>query len=106
MAYKVSVSPLARADILQTADYIRDKGYADRAATWKRELLRAIKMLDEMSNRCAVADEASDLKVEVRQLLYHSHRIVFRVIEDTQTVEVLRVYHSSRAPLSLEDLTS
>ena len=106
MAYKIIVSPLARTDIVKTADYIGAQGYANRAAIWKRELLKAIATLNEMPNSCSIADEARDMEVEVRQLLYRSHRVIFRVIEATQSVEVLRVYHSARAPLQLEDLTA
>ena len=57
-----------------------------------------------MPNRHSVADETRDMENEVRQLLYHSHRVIFRVIEDMQTVSILRVYHSARVPIQLEDL--
>ena len=88
----------------ETADYIRDTADAERARKWKNGVIEAIKSLAEMPLRCALAQESQDVGVELRHLIYLSHRILFRVQEATKTVDVLRVYHSARAPLQLDDL--
>jgi hypothetical protein len=46
-----------------------------------RGLISAIFTLEELPLRCASIPESAELPLEVRQLLYHSHRILFRVEE-------------------------
>jgi plasmid stabilization system protein ParE len=104
MAYSIQVSPLARKDIIETGDYIRDKIDQERATRWKNELLKAIGSLSEMPKRCPVADESRDVGLELRELHHKPHRIIFTIDEPAQAVQILRVYHSARAPLKLEDL--
>ncbi len=38
------------------------------------------------------------------ELHYCSHRVIFAVDEPTSSVQILRVYHSARAPVRLDDL--
>ena len=104
MAYKVIVSPLARLDILEAANYITENGGAERGRSWTAGVLVAIKSLSEMPRRCSVADEAIDVGRELRELHYYSHRIIFSIDEAVNSVNVLRVYHSSRAPLQIDDM--
>ncbi len=104
MAYRVTLSPQARSDAREAAAFIRDQAGPDQARRWKNGLLDAIASLSEMPLRCAVAPESQELGAQMRQLVYYSHRVLFRVIEAPPRVEVLRVYHSARAPLRLEDL--
>lgn len=102
MVFKVVVSARARLDIQETADYIREQASQERAKRWKNELIKLLVSLQEMPKRCPQAAEAAALGLELRELHYYSHRIIFRVQDNT--VEVLRVYHSARAPLDLADL--
>lgn len=104
MAHKIFLSPLARQDIIETADYIREHGSAERATRWASELVKVIAGLGEMPERCPLADESHDVGLQLRELHYHSHRVIFRVDDATSTVQILRLYHSSRAPLRLEDI--
>jgi plasmid stabilization system protein ParE len=48
--------------------------------------------------------EQSDFRVQIRQLLHFSHRIVFYVEEISKTVYIIRVYHVSRKPLTQENI--
>jgi plasmid stabilization system protein ParE len=57
-----------------------------------------------MPARCAVILEAQDFPYELRQLIFHSHRIIFQIVETRKTVVVLRVYHGSRERIRLEEL--
>lgn len=104
MAYNILISPLGRQDIIKTADYIQEKIGQDRAVQWKNELLKAIGTLSEMPYRCPVAEETPDVGIELREMHHRPHRIIFRIDEPAQTVQILRIYHSARAPLDLEDL--
>ena len=104
MAYKVIIARVARRDILDAADFIHVNRSLERALNWKRDLIQAIRSLDKMPNRCPMADEALDVGMAIRELHYRSHRIIFRVEDEMRTVEVLRVYHLSRSPLTFEDL--
>lgn len=103
MAYKVILSPQARRDVQETADYLRSQTDSERARTWKNGVLEAMGTLAQMPLRCAIAVESQELGVELHQLMHRPHRILFRVHEGAQRVDVLRVYHSARAPLQLDD---
>lgn len=104
MAYKVRLSLQAKQDVREATDYIRANANLERTRKWKNGVLEAIESLSEMPTRCAVAEESAEIGVELRHLIHRPHRIIFRVQEGTQTVDVLRVYHAARAPLRLEDL--
>ena len=65
---------------------------------------KAIQSLAEMPLRFALIPEADELKRPLRSFPHHSHRVIYQVDEQAQTVSMLRVYHSARAPLQLEDL--
>jgi len=51
-----------------------------------------------------VIAEADELGAEVRDVLHYSHRIVFLVKAADDVVEILRVYHSARKPLTEKDI--
>ena len=104
MAYSIQVSPLARKDIIETADYIQEKIDQERATRWKNEIVKAVASLGEMPRRCPVDDESRDVGFELRELHHKPHRIIFTIDEPVQTVQILRIYHTARAPLRLEDL--
>jgi len=102
--YRVILSPQARRDVQETADYLAAQTDLERARIWKNGVLEAIGSLAQMPMRCAVAGESQELGVELHQLMYRPHRILFRVDESAQRVNVLRVYHSARAPLQVDHL--
>jgi len=92
-------------DALEHAMFVRDeKQSAQAAARWLDELEAVILSLAEMPNRYKMIDERESFRITLRQVLHHSHRVVFHVNEGTQTVHVLRVYHGSRRALSPEDV--
>jgi plasmid stabilization system protein ParE len=57
-----------------------------------------------MPKRCGHAREAEDFGLDLRQLVFKSHRIVFRIDEAARIVRVLRVIHGARLLLTPEDL--
>lgn len=103
MGFKVVVIPTARADLEEYADWIAEDS-PDQARKWLIEAWETIFSLREMPARFAIIDEAEELGAEVRDVLHHSHRIVYRVREDEQIVEVLRVWHGARRAISQADV--
>jgi len=102
--FKITVSPKARADILEAASYIQQTRSPQASSQWKASLTDAILSLKDMPSRCPKASESDDVGLEIRALLHHPHRILFRVVDDKKTVEIMRVYHEKREPLAAENI--
>ena len=60
--------------------------------------------LAENPKRFAVIPEVGEFSQEIRDMNHYSHRIVYWVRDAEQTVEILRVYHGSRRPLTPKDI--
>jgi len=104
MAFLVDIAPAALLDIEETYLYILEQsGAGARAAAWYNGLFDALLSLEEMPTRCPLAPESADIGVEVRQLLYKRHRILFAVLPG-DVVRVFRVWHGARDRLQGEDL--
>ena len=107
MAYQLVILPQAEADIAEALTYLAER--APEAATcWYRRVRAEIESLAAMPARCPIAPEAVKLGLEVRHLLYGKrpgiYRIVFRIVEEVQEVQVLAVRHGARKPLTEEDV--
>ncbi len=100
MAFSVEITDPARDDIDNAVAFIARKSQP-AARKWKTELQVLILLLREMPGRFAVIPEATELGLPYRSAPHHSHRVIFRVEEQKNTVYVVRVYHGSRRPLSL-----
>ena len=103
MAYRVVLTTRARADVDETAAFIRLMA-PEAAARWVAGIMQAIFTLSEMPERCAVAPEAALFGRELRQLLYGKppgiHRIIFCIEPGPDpTVKVVAVRHGARQPL-------
>ena len=64
--------------------------------------MRIVENLETDPNRYPAANEAADLGVELRELLYRRRRNVYRVLFtiEGQTVNVLRVRHAAQDRLT------
>jgi toxin ParE1/3/4 len=95
MAYLVSVTARAERDL---AFLYADINAAESAAAgkWYQRLRNAILSLEEHPNRCPTTAENRDL----RHLLHgdnpHVYRIIYRVLEKQERVEVLHIRHGAR----------
>ncbi len=76
----------------------------DAADRWYLGLVTAILSLEELPERCPSIPEQDEFQFEIRQLIYFSHRIIFRVLHESNIVIVYRVYHGSRRGLAQGDL--
>lgn len=89
--YKVIVTPTAELDLVEGAEYIaRDSNAAARK--WLYELRQMAESLATMPLRFGRAREGAPY----RQVIVHSHRVIYRVDEELQTVTVMRFYHAAR----------
>jgi plasmid stabilization system protein ParE len=104
MKYKVNISPKAQAHIIAAYAYISDRSPLN-GAKWFREVYEKIESLERFPRRFGFAREQSHLdpSIEIRQLIYKSHRIGFWVDDRSKTVHVLFVRHSAMRAIELLD---
>jgi plasmid stabilization system protein ParE len=79
----------------------RETGAAER---WFRGLVQAIYSLEELPERCPIIPEYEEFPLEIRHLIYFSHRIVFGIEGEKQRVVIYRVYHGYKRALVASDL--
>lgn len=103
MAFEVRLTAAAKRDIRDAMDFFQKRS-PRIASKWFAGLFEALETLQEMPHRHAFVFEAAQLKRLLRGLPYYSHRVIYEVDESAQTVWILRIYHTSRAPLELESL--
>lgn len=103
MAFNVQLTASAQNDIAETLDFLTERTPA-HASKWFEGLFEALETLREMPIRQGLIAEASRLKRPLRALPYAAHRVVYEVDEAQQIVFIVRIYHSSRAPLRAEDV--
>lgn len=103
MAFRIVVAPVAARDIEDTITFISEQSGPEPCRCWKAGLFEAIESLREMPNRYPVISEAEDLGQSLRQCLFHSHRIIYRVSEENGQVDILRVWHGARRRLRSYD---
>jgi plasmid stabilization system protein ParE len=105
LAHRVRIQPAATADAQAHAAFIQEREQGPEAALkWLSGLFDVIESLSEMPNRFKVIDEQDAFDIQLRQLLYFSHRVIYHVDEESRSVHVLRVYHSARDHLDTADL--
>lgn len=103
MTFRVRIAQRAQRDVESIYSWIAEHGPDHHAAVrWVDGLENAITSLDEFPARCPLAPEARFFERQVRQLLYHSHRVLFTI--DEEEVVVLHIRHAGRLPATLGDL--
>jgi plasmid stabilization system protein ParE len=75
---KVEITDSALNDAEEYTQYIRLEKREPRAAErWFRGLVSAILSLENLPSRCALIPETEEFTLELRHLIYYSHRIIF-----------------------------
>ena len=93
MKYRVVFRDAARDEAVEAAAYIAEQGYPETAIEWYQALEAASASLSEQPLRCSYARENDAIPgVELRQLVFKSHRIIFTIRNDE--VHVLHVRHT------------
>jgi plasmid stabilization system protein ParE len=100
--YEVIVTPEAETGIFSAFEYVNERS-PENAAKWLRGLYRAIDALETAPERCSVARENEYFEGTLRQLLFKSHRIVFRVEQAEKIVTVLYVLHGKQRTVGEPD---
>jgi plasmid stabilization system protein ParE len=97
-SYRVQISSIAKRDATQYAAYVSQVKLEPQAARkWLDELLAEISTLVKNPNRFAVINEAKELNFPYRAFNFHSHRVVYAVLETEKRVIVHRIWHGARA---------
>jgi plasmid stabilization system protein ParE len=94
-AFRVFVTPEAELGIVSAFRYIEEHSPLN-AEKWLRGLYARIDTLEQMPERCALAREAQFFGEDLRQLIFKSHRIVFRIEEEARIVRVLYILHGKQ----------
>ena len=108
MKYRVGVTDPAERDIDRASDWYAAQ-VADIGQRWASGVSCAITSLSENPERCGLAHESDDLDFDLHdhELLYgvgrkKTHRILFRILNDT--VEVLAVRHAAQGDIALDEI--
>jgi len=103
MGYRVSIGPRAERD-LEDLYLSVDAQDSPLAYRWYEGLKRAILSLQDRPNRTPRTPENK----RIRHLLYgtkrHIYRVIYRVNEKRQRVEVLHIRHGARRAFKRSDL--
>ena len=95
MRYEVIVTPEAQEGIRNSFQYIYERAPLN-AARWLQGVYDQIDTLERFPERCAFAREREYLEEDLRQLVFKSHRIIFRIDKARKVVYVLHVRHAGR----------
>lgn len=100
MKYRVIIQPAVDHNIEAVYDYLWTDAplYAER---WLTGIYEAIFSLDQMPRRCTQAADAESWGIEIRQLLYGSHRILFTI--SGPEVHVLYLQHMRQQRLGKQE---
>ncbi len=106
MKYRVLISEKAEADIDGVLAWFQEQLATDAGHQWFAAIWKAIDTLEIKPERCALADESTDLGLEIRELLFGRRRGTYRILFSIsgKTVHILRVWHSARDIIQPEDL--
>lgn len=99
--YTVNVTDEVVADIRHAFNYIYERS-PQNAIAWIRDLYKSIDTLETMPERCPLIREHEAFDDEIRNLIFHSHRIIFSVNEAASTVEVHTFRHAARDDIEPE----
>jgi toxin ParE1/3/4 len=105
MPYVVQITDRALADVDEAIAWIAQSA-PQAAANWHSRLLAKVQKLENTPESCPLAEEAAELGIELREMLFGKRsgvwRILFTVGRDT--VNVLHVRHGARDRLTAEEL--
>lgn len=106
MAHTIRVHPRAYSDIRNAATITQRLVSAASAAKLHDGIWAKIRSLGNHPEKWPLADEAEDLGMELREVLFGRRRQVYRILFtiEGQTVHIHRVRHGSQDRLSEYDV--
>ena len=93
MDYQVTLSPRARADLQAIVRYISHDA-PGRAEQFGRFLIARTKMLAQFPQMGREVPEFGDACI--REIIIRSYRVIYRLDNERQRVEVVRFWHAAR----------
>ena len=93
MDFKVIWSPSARLDLKEIVSYIAEDN-AEIAQRFGMSLIDATKSLASFPGKGRVVPELGSQ--EIREVIFKPYRIIYRVKEPENLIEVVRVWHAAR----------
>lgn len=106
MAFVLTVRRKAFADIRANVGWLATHFSAVAATRWQERATSAIRSLENDPARCPLAEEAADLGLELRELVFgrgkHKFRVLFTI--DGDSVNVHRVRHAAQDRIQAGDL--
>ena len=100
--FRVSIAPDAERDIAAEFWYIH-RDSPSNAETWMHGIYAAIESLAMMPARCGRICEHAEFDVELREMYYKSHRIIFTIVGEE--VRVVHVRHGAPRDIQRADIS-
>jgi plasmid stabilization system protein ParE len=106
MRFQVRISARAERDVDDALDWFQRQRATTAGARWFAQLMARIDTLEKQPDRCRLADEASDVGIELRELPFGRRRGMYRILFEIQgqVVHILRIRHTARDALTPDDL--
>lgn len=106
MKYSVVLTDKAETDVESVLMWFRDQRAIRAGTRWLADLMSRLAALESNPDRCRLAEESEDVHERIFELSFGSkrfkHRLLFRIVG--QTVQIIRVWHSSRDRVNPQDL--
>ena len=99
MTYKVQLTYRARQDAKESAAYLRERS-PQAALKWMGGLKKLQDRLATFPSRFSKVPHTEVLRHDYRAALHYSHKVIFYIDDESNTVYIVRVYHSARKPLA------
>lgn len=106
MAFRVVITDKAEADVEAILRWFSSQNAIEAGGRWFAQLTARLKTLEQNPERCSLASEAAEVGEEIRQSLLGRHRFKYRLLFRItgKTVQILRVWHSSRDAITRKEL--
>ena len=102
MVYKVIFDHEARIEAIEAMEYIALDSPRN-AVRWYAGMEKEIRNLKRFPKRWPLAPEGGNLGEELRQVIYRSYRIIYRVEERSRTVRIVHVRHTARRAIGEDE---
>ena len=93
MAYELTWAPSARFDLKELASYIAESR-PDVSDCFVKSIFQTIERLSAFPQSGRVVPEFND--PNIREVIRKPCRIVYRIKEDRQIIEIARIWHAAR----------
>ena len=89
--YQINIRPTAELDIRNRYEQIYSES-PENANHWYKDLISAIRSLEQLALRCPIAEEGTEFRLVIRHLVVGRYRIIYLTTDNS--VEILHVRHS------------